>query len=296
VAKLRLYPHRTADSASVSWSDWWIERDGKRSPLPTFLTGWDYACEETVGLSAIIDESLLLESTGLDNLGDIEVLLMADCKDSHRRITSRHWLQGTTSGDNFEMSLRLPARELAGSIHLSAHVVLARTTGDRTDRTARLHGARLLSSKRVTVMLEGDAARFPTEPVPFSELRLDNAPWTLLTTYEDFFDSFMGNIRLLVNTEHPVGQMLLESASADRVAGLVRADVMRLLIASAAEREDEIIDSDFDEGSVGQVLETMCDFFLSQGLRTMMRMYRDDPVHFDRLIHDRINPLTKVFQ
>ena len=49
-----------------------------------------------------------------------------------------------------------------------------------------------------------------------------------------------------------------------------------------------------DEGSVGQVLETMCQSFLNMSLRTATRLYREDPARFDRVLHDHLDPLAGV--
>ena len=45
------------------------------------LLGWDYASEETVGISVDLDEEALLASTGLASMDELEILAMADCLD-----------------------------------------------------------------------------------------------------------------------------------------------------------------------------------------------------------------------
>ena len=65
------------------------------------------------------------------------------------------------------------------------------------------------------------------------------------------------------------------------MSGLLHADVMRLLIATVAAGCEDTDPSYYEEGSVGQVLETMCQGFLSMSLRTATRLYRDDPARFE---------------
>jgi len=296
MAKLRLLPHRTADPTSVNFDDWWIERDGARIPLPDLLRGWDYASKETVGLTVTIDGALFLSSTGLQSLDDVEVLLLADCKDSQIRISSRHSLKGDTQALDRVFELDLPAEQLAGSISLSALIVLARTNPQMGGRVARLRGARLISSKPKVVALEGESSRFPTEPVAFSHLHLPRAPWTLHITYEDLEASFMGGVRLLVNTEHPVGRMLLDGATADRVSGIAMADVIRLLVAVASDSSEDLASADHEEGSVAFVLENMCEFYLGRDLPAAIRLYKAEPLQFDRILHERVEPLPKAFE
>ena len=45
---------------------------------------------------------------------------------------------------------------------------------------------------------------------------------------------------------------------------------------------------------LGRCLRQMCKFFVGRGLKAAVRLYRDDPTHFDRLLHDRLDPLAGV--
>lgn len=296
MAKARLYPHQVADLDSITFGDWWIERNGGRTPIQDSLAGWDYASEELVGTSLSIDEDRLLGSTGLRSLDDLELLLMADCSAAQRRVVARHALSGRGALRDAAFELRLPAGELAVSIRLTSQVVLARDLIGTDRRVASVRGARIASSKAQTLNLEGEASRFPTDPVAFSEMGLPTAPWTLHLSFEDLNTSFMGGVRLLVNTEHHVGRMLLDNTAASRVSGLAMADILRLLIASAADYSGRAEEVEFEEGSVGQVIESMCTFFLRQGLTATLELYQRDPIHFDRVLHDRIKPFDRAFE
>ena len=268
------------------------ERDGDRTDLTALLAGWDYASHTTVGISIDLDEEALLVSTGLDSLDDLEILAMADCRPTGQRFVAAKALRGHQHGSTADVSVQLPPGQVAGAVQLSAHLVLARTTSEREYRVAFLRGSRIDSSEPFTLRLEGDSGRFPTEPVRFSELGLGNAPWTVLTAYDELSDGFLGGVRLLVNLEHPVGQLALDPKAASRVSGLLHADVMRLLTANVAVRGEDSDESYYEEGSVGQVLETMCQNFLGMSMRTAVRLYRDDPVRFELVIHDHLDPLA----
>lgn len=296
MARLRLYPHRTAAPAAVAWNGWWIERDGVRTPLPSMLQGWDYASAETVGISAAIDHRELLQSSGLANVDDLTILAIADCALVQDRLVARRQLQGLDEGAELDVALPLPAGRLAGSVRLSAHLVLSRTSEPLGDRIAHHSGARLHSSDPVTLRLEGDGSRFPTEPVAFSELGIGRAPWTVLTAYDDLSDSFMGGVRLLVNTEHPVGRMALDPETAHRTGKLLRAEIVRVLIARVAEQIQGIDPEDLDEDSVGRVLDTMCTHLLNRGLRATAQLYQDDPARFEVLLHEELDPLGGMIE
>jgi hypothetical protein len=294
MAALRLLPHRIADARSVSWHRWWTEHDGNRAELSALLAGWDYASQTTVGISVHFDEEALLVSTGLDSMDELEILAMADCLLAQQRFVSTMPLRGHQRGSTADVSVQLPPGQVAGAVRLSAHLVLARTTPEREYRAAFLRGSRIDSSEAFTLRLEGDSGRFPTEAVRFSELGLGNAPWTILTAYDELSDGFLGGVRLLINLEHPVGQLAIDPSAASRVSGLLHADVMRLLIANVAARGEDTDESSYEEGSVGQVLETMCHGFLGMSLRTAARLYRDEPARFELVLHDHLDPLAGV--
>jgi len=287
-------PHRSADTRSVSWYGWWTERDGDRVELAALLAGWDYGSHTTVGISVDLDEEALIASTGLDSIDDLEILAMADCLLTRRRFVAIKPLLGHQRGSTTDVLVQLPPGQVAGAVRLSTHLVLASTTSEREYRVAFLRGSRIDSSEPFTLRLEGDSGRFPTEPVAFSELGLENAPWTILTAYDELSDSFLGGVRLLINLEHPVGRLALDPKASSRVSGILHFDVMRLLIANAATQSEDADEPSCEEGSVGQVLETMCQGYLGMSLRTAARTYRDDPVRFERVLHGHLDPFTGV--
>lgn len=294
MARLRLYPHRMADARSVSWHEWWIERGGNRSALSPVLTGWDYASEETIGISFDLKEEAVLQSTGLASLEDLEILAVADCLMAQERFVARHSLSGYATGVTVDVPLQLPRGRIAGAVRLSAHLVLGRNSEPREDQVAYLRGARIHSSGIFVVQLEGTAGRFPTEAVAFSDLGYGNAPWSLTCAYDQLTDNFMGTVRLLINTEHPIGRLALEEFAPAWVGRMLRADLMRLLIAEAADQVEAMEQIPLDEGSLGQVLDNMCRFFFGSGLKAMVRLYRDEPAYFERLLHDQLDPLSGV--
>lgn len=295
MAGLRLYPHRLAAPDSITWYPWWIQRNGGRTDLDSALDGWDYASDETVGISLKIDTPAVLDSTGLDRLDATAVLVLGDCADTQQRLVAQLPLAGQDTSARLDIPLRLPPGQLAGSVQLSAHLVLARVPSPpRGERVASRPGSRLHASPTHTLRLEGDAGRFPTEAISFRETGRGNAPWTLMCIHEDLSDSFMGSIRLLINTDHPIGRGLLDPAGDPALHGLLRSDVIRLLIARVA---PEVAESDRvsqEEGSVGQVLDSMCRLFLRRGLTAAVTLYTEDPTEFDVQLHDQLDPLTAL--
>ena len=114
----RLFPYATVDDAAVTWDAWWLEIAGERVPLPKYAPGWDYASHLVVGLTATIDEETALSSTGLDQLDQLAIVLVADCKASQRRFITTEVL--LTGANSVELRREIPPGEVADSLSLSA--------------------------------------------------------------------------------------------------------------------------------------------------------------------------------
>ncbi|WFE23302.1 hypothetical protein O7621_08400 [Solwaraspora sp. WMMD937] len=75
---------------------------------------------------------------------------------------------------------------------------------------------------------------------------------------------------------------------------MIKADAVRLLIAQTARQALDTSESTYaEEGSLGDVLDTMSRFFLGRSLRSSARLYVEDPAEFDILIHDRMQPMVE---
>lgn len=283
MAKLRILPHRSASEHSVSWGNWWYSLASEdRHDLEDLVTGWDYATPLRFGTHFSINTAELMSSTGLDP-SSIDVVVMADCSSVQQRFVSRTAITNEREGVIF-----LPPGAVAQEVKLSAHLVLGRAPLNPGPRVATEIGARLGSSPTVRAILEGDASRFPTEILRFSETNYGNSPWTLTTYFDDLNDSFMGTIRLLVNSEHPLGNEVIQSSSPSVAASLMRLEVTRGLIGEIARRNFHTLSAQWEEGSVGAVVDALCRFHLGLGMAKAAHYYADDPVGFDRLLHSRL--------
>lgn len=294
MAKIRIYPHRTADPGEVDWGAWWVQRDDQRLPLGPLLQHWDYAREETVGRTVTVDMDAVLRTAGLENAADLDLLILVDCPATQNRFVGKQTLRGSSKESVFDVSVTLPPGELAAEVELSSHLVLARTLRPNAERVAYAQGSRLLSSESFRVRLEGDAGRFPTELVSFSRLNYAQAPWTVLAAFDDLNDSFMSCVRLLINIDHRAGELAADPAAAARIGGFLRMDILRLLIAHVAAQHEMAAEDEYDEGTVGRVLDSMCRFLLDRSLGSALNMYKTDPVHFERYLHSRVDPWAEA--
>ncbi|WP_406024047.1 hypothetical protein OH802_00345 [Nocardioides sp. NBC_00850] len=293
MTKLRLYPHRVVPDAALIWRGWWHMNGNAKEPLPYLMDGWDYAKEEVIGLTLDLDPNEVLTSTGLVSLDQVEIVVIAECREVLRRFVVRQRMSNNHIGP-VDLSLTIPAGEAAHKLDLSAHLVLASTWEPTGFDVPRVKGARLATSQRISVVLEGDASRFPTEAVPFSTLGMEQSPWTVTRTFYDLNDSFMGGVRLFVNTEHPIGRRALDPATASSVKGFLQADILRTLIAEVARSEEEVR-QEYIEGSVGDVLDGMCLLFLQRSLEVAVQIHREDPARLERILQSVLEPWAGVF-
>lgn len=297
MSRQRIYPHRTAAEGSVEFGSWWYRRGGELIALPELLEDWDYATEVEVGIDLTLNEELLLASTGLDGLEDFAVALLVDCPEAQERVTARVGLLDEQGKHRASLSLVIPPRKLAGTAYLSAHLVLADDLASKKVGRASRKSSRLASSDPHRLILEGNAARFPVEAASFASTGRPPVPWLLHIASSDIRASFLGNVRLFVNTDHPAGAMLLDTERVSVIQPFVFSEVIRLLVAEVASKYniEEIEEALEAEESIASVTDEITETQLSLGLPQAVMRYTDDPLTFETLIHERLTPLTGLF-
>lgn len=292
MAKVRILPHLEAAGDAIIWGPWWVRINGQRKLAGKRVDNWDYATPVSFELQPSVDPELLLESTGLESLVDIDVVLLIECSSTGNRFTTTRNLASLTDAQTSIVAIEPSSAQMALSVVLTAHLVMARTTVPTSLDTAYKHGSRLASSARETVLLEGDSPRFPTEAVSFSALGLEKALWDLDISFADLSEPFLSGVRLLVNAEHPSAEMLLD----DEDAGFLLAhsalelDIVRRLILRVAADEglrDDLASSTWQDGSVRAVLEELADTFLASDLNSIVELSRHDPRRFERRLQHR---------
>lgn len=290
---IRIFPHRTASAEDATWA-WWMGKSDGRVECPSMVAGWDYSMPLRFGVEVSIALEKVLEATGLSSVDELSIVAVADCKSTASRFVGTGRLTAVGDEATAVAEVEIPAGSVAQALQLSSSVVRSSTKDGLEPRVASTKGARLLSADSMTVLLEGDSGRFPTEPVAFSKQGLGNAPWTLMLSYEDLADSFMGSVRLLINTEHPVGRAVLDPEQAPRFAGLMRADLLRGLVARL--RQDGAVGdgSVLDEESVFGVVSAMCQSMLGYSLGEAAALFSSDPIEFELRLQRGLDPYREL--
>ena len=300
MTRARVFPHRRIGHDVVSWGGWMASLHGNRPfPLEDRLQSWDYSTRVGFGLAIEVADPEAVQSTSGCPVDDLELVVLVDCPSTGVRHHTTAKIREVTGGP--PVMVDLPAGVLADTVKLSAHVVVG-VNSSGTDGRATRPGSRLAESGTRTVVLEGDLHRFPTEAVSFSALRLEHAAWSLRVRFGSLEDSFVGSVRLLVNTDHPAASVLMDLGDPDAPAlhSFLRLDVARQLILTVAMDRgldlDETSGSREDEGSVRAGLEALCQTFLSMDLAAAVQLARQDPERFERLMQSGVEFLRDLVE
>lgn len=295
--QLRIQPHRTARAECVEWGAWWATIRGVREPVDRRIEGWDYATALQLDFEPHVDVKQLLEQTALGDADGIEVVGQIDCPATFQRATVRAPLTDLLDGSS-RLSLELMPGLFADRVQLSRHIVLATPRTDRGDGVAYRAGSRLAESGVARLKLEGDGGRFPVEALPFSTIGREDAAWALDVMYEDLDDSFLGAVRLVVNTEHPAADPALDRSHplAPIVTSVLRHDLVRQLIVCLSSDLSVDFDKteDFESDSLGAVVANLCDLYLRRDLSSVVQLLRSEPSQFELLLQARLDFLRIV--
>jgi len=256
------------------------------------VEGWDYATPLSFEVLPAIDEELFLTSTGLPSVADAEVVAIVECSSTGYRFHDRIGLEALSTGPRKELSVEPPLGTLADKVSLSLVVVLARTLGDVPTDVASQRGARLAASQRRQLRLEGTAARFPTEAVPFSSMRFPEALWAVECDLSQPEEPFSSCVRLFINTEHPRSDSLLEPASSEHqlIQSALETDLVRQLLAAAQQEAEHFRDArrQWPDGSAGAALESLADVFFGKSVDELLNLQRTDRPTFERTVQARM--------
>ena len=291
MARVRVQPHMMASTQSVKWSGWQLATDSHRQPLGPLLEGWDYDQGVRIGTSPEIKLEELMDSTGLDDPSDIHVIATVDCSSTSRRFISQVPVDEYVSAPDRFLEVRVPAGAVALELKQTCHLALM-SNREQSNNRATLRGSRLAESPTVRLVLEGDASRFPTEAVSFADLRWEPAAWSVRVDLDDMNEAFPGAVRLVLNTDHPVGVALaaMEPKTYGALGSNLRIDIVRAVLIAAIEQVGRrgIADGNFDEESFGWVAEQMSSDYFGMGLAALAQMKSADNARFERVLQSSL--------
>jgi len=293
VARIRAFPHLVASDASVAWSGWLRRVGDAVVALPTQVEGWDYAQSLDLETEVWVDAQEFVESTGLHDLSEVRLVATVDCPSTNQRHLSITPLTEFLARSQRHVTIHIPSGSVANDINLAVHIALASDMQRQEDGlTASEAGARLASSPTTRVYLEGSASRFPTEAISFSAAQMEEAAWSIRIRFDDLRESFAGSVRLLLNSDHPVGSRLasMDETVYGAVASFLRLDIIRALLGAVADHltETGLDQLPLDEDSIGAVMSELCVHYLGKDFVSVAELRRSDPARFERVLQEGV--------
>lgn len=199
--------------------------------------------------------------------------------DALRRIDS----EASESWQNLTCSVTIPRESVAKRLEMAVQFIVVSRASDGHGL-----GARLLVGPTKGTQLEGDGARFPTEPVSFKAMGWGPALWKVRLSFDSPEDAFAGAVRLFVNVDHPGASSLLDpqAPSGHVIRAFLRQDIVRVVL-SALAREARVGSAviapqdDEDAASVVGVANTLSREWLKSDVDEAIALLERSPEDFD---------------
>lgn len=151
-------------------------------------------------------------------------------------------------------------------------------------------GARVLVGPKKHTLIEGDGARFPTEPVSFKAMGWPPALWKVNFAFESPEDAFAGAVRLFVNIDHPGASALLDpqAPSGQITRAFLRQDIVRVVLSTLAHELRGVgalaASSSEDESSIMAVANSLAHDWLKLDVDEAASLIERSPADFETRI------------
>lgn len=291
MTRRRIQPFRQVSPLAIRSEGWAIQiGTGDLQELPDYLPSWDYASNISLTLDIEINVPLVLEDTGIDSLDAVGIVVVAECPVSGLRLTELQELQADVS--QYRVTLRVEPGQFAQEFIAWCGLVLQKEMSFTSSDVPFRAGSRLLISEPRRVVLEGEAARFPSEAVSFEALGWDEALWKMQTEIGSLDDQFNGTVRLYLNSDFREAKTLAEGEEPTILSKFLEVDVARSIFRSIARIDppELLTDDELELGTVGQVADSLARGLLHSDLSSCIEMIRTDPQGFEVLLQSRYQP------
>lgn len=291
-------PH--LQTSAVMPHSWILTVRGDTQPAPNLLKGWAYDTPLHFESQVDLDLERVRDECGLGREGRIAVVALWWASSTNKRRAAA--VQEVNQTGSVLVSFDIESGEVGGVLTLWRQVVLVLDPAPRSAFAAREPGSILWEEPRMeatTVILEGDAARFPTQVLDFSKSPVlePSAAWWLDAKLDDLDASPLACLRLLVNGEHPRIKSFMASTADEAtklVSSLMTWDVGRKMVHGALDSSDFVEGwGSFRPGSLGEVLEQLIRKAWPGQDAAGLRSLRDsDNGLFDARLQGRFDPLS----
>lgn len=267
-----------------------VDSRGDTDELPDALADWDYhqSIHVTTNLEVVGD---LRAETDLPSTASIRAHLQWHSTGTGLRGSGPvvELEDGST-----RVNLHLAGDQLGGTLNLEVRVILGGLNGPTISPYAASRPGAILWSEGRKTHLEGAGTRFPVTQLSFANTGIAGglgAAWCLQLDSSDLADSAAGSLRLFLNTDQEHVREYLqrpELPTAEQFTRNVRFAIQRQLVAIACEHEELDTDTDYESGSLGELLATLVrQVFPNRDLRSLQGDLRRNPGEFEAELQAR---------
>lgn len=243
-------------SSRINISEWQLNIDGEKLPLPETLPHWDQGMPLRITLKAVTDIDGIKADCELANDDIVRLaVLWYSPGTGLRGQGSYRDLDISSSSLTVTLTFSVPGMLLANRVRIEVLLVLAQNSVSASLLAPKKAGS-ILWREEKTILLEGQGARFPVELIDFtaSQWLPENAAWFLEWNNDDYHQMLLGNMRLLINSNNAsVKRAVTETLLEDRtIRDFIWFDVARAIIMRVLENNDFSKDIEsYEDGSIG---------------------------------------------
>jgi len=268
----------TATEGSVTPGPWSISLPNGGEAKDGLLPNWDYFTDVLITRTVDVELPALLARMGLSADARLSAALLWHSTGTNLRgaCPPVRLTDGTT-----EVTCRLAGGELGGRLNLELRIILShRGSNDHALAPHRI--GNVVWSDAYQVDLEGHGARFPVVPVDFAQSGFGGGrrgAWYLAISTNDLTANAIGNMRLYLNSGHPRTASALAAPDSEeslQYLSMVLYDVARQLFEYALRRQDFSLEDDYEQDSLGHVLQQIVSQ-LGQPLQELRLRLEEDP-------------------
>lgn len=295
-----LLPHLVAPAVSWHLGEWRLP-DGTALRRPSSrIDHWDYNFPTTFVSDVRINAPMIVDACKLGAGASLMLLTVAMFSVSELPVVTASEPVDASGISTVEATLEIDPHVAGGTLTLERQIVLDEQGASPSRLAARRRGAVLLheGSEALRVQLEGEGSRFPTELMDFEEAGIEDssALWYLDVDTSRLDDPVSSAVRLYVNSSHPAVKRMHDADSevGSAVSSVMAWDVARQLVRTVL--TDPYFGEDsgiYEEGSVGDVVERLIQFYLSgDDVEGVRRLLNEQPGIFER----RMQHATRVLR
>lgn len=291
-------PYLLPDPEAVEPQEW-TDADG--GAISDRLEHWDPAT--TIALSRVVTVNLdsVRERCGLSSDAALAVTTTAYSSRTRLRIVGDPVELGTMDGwARAPVAIEVPGSRAGGRLDLVTRLVL-RSPGTVSGPISPRRPGAILWEDKVSLAVEGGAARFPVTALDFSTDpgTPDGAAWKLEWSHDDLETPVLGGLRLLVNSGDDALIAAVRSGASDPrsfvIRSVVRYDVARALVHGALFNEEFVRAPErWPEESVGRMLHDLISLcWPGVPVPVLVERLRHDPGRLDAELQARLGVLDE---